>query len=63
MMGIAAGEEADYVDQLDLYHTREMFMTWYPTQKDHLLQAAVRAAAASGAVLGPVYADREGASA
>ena len=63
MLGIAAGEEADYVDQLDLYHTREMFMTWYPTQKDHLLQAAVRAAAASGAVLGPVYADREGATA
>ena len=30
MMGIAAPEKADYVDELDLFHTREMYMTWYP---------------------------------
>jgi protocatechuate 4,5-dioxygenase, beta chain len=30
MMGIARGEEAAYVDELDLFHTREMYMTWYP---------------------------------
>jgi len=30
MMGIAGPIEADYVDELDLFHTREMYMTWYP---------------------------------
>ena len=30
MMGIAGPEKADYVDELDLFHTREMYMTWYP---------------------------------
>ncbi|MET0992071.1 MAG: hypothetical protein ABWX66_06715 [Lacisediminihabitans sp.] len=30
MMGIAGPIEAAYVDELDLFHTREMYMTWYP---------------------------------
>jgi protocatechuate 4,5-dioxygenase beta chain len=30
MMGIAGPEVAAYVDELDLFHTREMYMTWYP---------------------------------
>lgn len=30
MLGIAGPIDASYVDQLDLYHTREMYMTWYP---------------------------------
>lgn len=30
MMGIANAEPAAYVDELDLFHTREMYMTWYP---------------------------------
>jgi protocatechuate 4,5-dioxygenase, beta chain len=30
MMGIAGPIEADYVDNLDLFHTMEMYMTWYP---------------------------------
>ena len=30
MMGIAGPIEASYVDELDLFHTREMYMTWYP---------------------------------
>lgn len=30
MLGIAGPEHADYVDQLDLFHTRELYMTWYP---------------------------------
>ncbi len=30
MLGIAGPERAAYVDDLDLYHTREMYMTWYP---------------------------------
>lgn len=30
MLGIAGPEKAAYVDDLDLYHTREMYMTWYP---------------------------------
>ena len=30
MMGIAGPIKADYVDELDLFHTREMYMTWYP---------------------------------
>ncbi len=63
MMGIAGTEEADYVDQLDLYHTREMYMTWYPHKNQELLAAASRAAASSQASLGPVYATREDAPA
>lgn len=30
MMGIAGAIPASYVDELDLFHTREMYMTWYP---------------------------------
>ena len=30
MMGIAGPEKASYVDSLDLFHTMEMYMTWYP---------------------------------
>ncbi|HLR84836.1 MAG TPA: hypothetical protein VK059_07785, partial [Nocardioidaceae bacterium] len=30
MLGIAGPEKAAYVDDLDLFHTREMYMTWYP---------------------------------
>jgi protocatechuate 4,5-dioxygenase beta chain len=30
MMGIAGPEKAAYVDSLDLYHTREAYLTWYP---------------------------------
>ena len=30
MMGIAGEIPASYVDELDLFHTREMYMTWYP---------------------------------
>lgn len=30
MLGIAGPERAAYVDDLDLFHTREMYMTWYP---------------------------------
>ena len=30
MMGIARPEKAAYVDSLDLFHTMEMYMTWYP---------------------------------
>src|SRR6201986_444968 len=31
MMGVAgAGEKADYVDTLDLFHTMEAYFTWYP---------------------------------
>src|SRR5690606_22445871 len=60
MMGIAGPEEADYVDQLDLFHTREMFMTWYPNKTATMAAAATRAAASSGASLGPVYAAKDG---
>lgn len=63
MMGIAGGAEADYVDQLDLYHTREMYMTWYPQQSPDQLDAAARAAASSGASLGPIHAPKEDAPA
>ena len=31
MMGVAgAGAKADYVDSLDLFHTREAYFTWFP---------------------------------
>lgn len=30
MLGIAGPTKAAYVDDLDLFHTREMYMTWYP---------------------------------
>ncbi|WP_066043306.1 extradiol ring-cleavage dioxygenase [Herbiconiux solani] len=30
MLGIAGPIDASYVDELDLFHTREMYMTWYP---------------------------------
>lgn len=56
MMGIAgANVHADYVDQLDLFHTREMYMTWYPYKNDKQTQVAARAAEVSGASLGPIY--------
>ncbi|MCC3270810.1 hypothetical protein MUG94_01475 [Arthrobacter gengyunqii] len=63
MMGIAGGENADYVDQLDLYHTREMFMTWYPNRTQSQLEAAQQSARRSGATLGPLLAAPEGAPA
>ncbi|NQD89075.1 extradiol ring-cleavage dioxygenase [Paenarthrobacter sp. CM16] len=63
MMGIAGPENADYVDQLDLYHTREMFMTWYPNKNDKMAEAAARSAAGVGAVTGPMYAAKAGATA
>lgn len=57
MMGIAGeGVHADYVDHLDLFHTREMYMTWYPQQRQEHTEAARRAAEVSGASLGPIYA-------
>ena len=33
MMGIAGPIDASYVDELDLFHTREMYMTWYPGRR------------------------------
>ncbi|GAA4179413.1 hypothetical protein [Gryllotalpicola koreensis] len=30
MLGVAGPMAASYVDQLDLFHTREMYVTWYP---------------------------------
>jgi hypothetical protein len=30
MMGIAGSGKAAYVDELDLFHTRELYMTWSP---------------------------------
>jgi protocatechuate 4,5-dioxygenase, beta chain len=33
MMGIAGAEKADYVDNLDLFHTMEAYFTWYPKEK------------------------------
>ncbi|WP_147915459.1 extradiol ring-cleavage dioxygenase [Ruania zhangjianzhongii] len=57
MMGIAGPDtEAAYVDQLDLFHTREMFMTWYPNPTESMTAAAAAAAAVSGGSTGPVYA-------
>jgi protocatechuate 4,5-dioxygenase beta chain len=62
MMGIAGPENADYVDELDLYHTREMFMTWYPNKNEKQAAAAEQAAAVSGGTAGPVTA-KEGVTA
>lgn len=62
MMGIAGPENADYVDQLDLYHTREMFMTWYPNKNEKQAAAAEHSAAVSGGTAGPVTA-KEGVTA
>lgn len=57
MMGIAGpGVHADYVDHLDLFHTREMYMTWYPNKTQDQLDAAARAAATAQASTGPIYA-------
>lgn len=62
MMGIAGPDvHADYVDQLDLFHTREMYMTWYPNKNEDVASAAAQAAEAADATLGPVYATKEGA--
>lgn len=63
MMGIAGPGDADYVDQLDLFHTREMFMTWFPNKTETQAAAAAHAAGSSGAILGPVYAAKDGVSA
>jgi protocatechuate 4,5-dioxygenase beta chain len=30
MLGVAGPESADYVDNLDLFHTMEAYFTWYP---------------------------------
>jgi protocatechuate 4,5-dioxygenase beta chain len=30
MMGVAGYNKADYVDNLDLFHTMEAYFTWYP---------------------------------
>lgn len=57
MAGIAGpGEHAAYVDQLDLFHTREMYITWYPEKSEKQAAAAARAAEVSGASLGPIHA-------
>ena len=37
MMGIAGPIEASYVDDLDLFHTREMYLTWTPEQDGAVL--------------------------
>lgn len=63
MMGIAGAGTADYVDELDLFHTREMYMTWYPNKTKKLAQAALQAAKRSGASTGPVFAAAAGAPA
>jgi protocatechuate 4,5-dioxygenase beta chain len=55
MMGIAGPDvHADYVDQLDLFHTREMYMTWYPHKNAKQAEGAARAADTAGASLGPI---------
>ena len=33
MLGIAGPEKADYVDNLDLFHTMEAYITWYPKKQ------------------------------
>lgn len=32
MLGVAGPETADYVDNLDLFHTMEAYFTWYPKE-------------------------------
>lgn len=32
MLGVAGAEVADYVDNLDLFHTMEAYFTWYPKE-------------------------------
>lgn len=32
MLGVAGPEDADYVDNLDLFHTMEAYFTWYPKE-------------------------------
>ena len=32
MLGVAGPEAADYVDNLDLFHTMEAYFTWYPKE-------------------------------
>lgn len=32
MLGVAGPENADYVDNLDLFHTMEAYFTWYPKE-------------------------------
>ena len=33
MLGVAGPENADYVDNLDLFHTMEAYFTWYPKEQ------------------------------
>ncbi len=33
MLGVAGPEQADYVDNLDLFHTMEAYFTWYPKEQ------------------------------
>jgi protocatechuate 4,5-dioxygenase, beta chain len=33
MLGVAGPEKADYVDNLDLFHTMEAYFTWYPKEE------------------------------
>jgi protocatechuate 4,5-dioxygenase beta chain len=33
MLGVAGPEGADYVDNLDLFHTMEAYFTWYPKEQ------------------------------
>ena len=33
MLGVAGPEAADYVDNLDLFHTMEAYFTWYPKEQ------------------------------
>lgn len=43
MLGIAGPERAAYVDDLDLYHTRELYVTWYPAGDPRRPEAAALA--------------------
>lgn len=57
MAGIAGpGAQAAYTDQLDLFHTREMYITWNPAQTPAQADAARRAAEVSGGIAGPMTA-------
>ncbi len=35
MLGVAGAQGADYVDNLDLFHTMEAYFTWYPQEGKH----------------------------